>query len=242
MKRLSIIILLVVAVAVPSRAGWLDDVYKGLTEPQEADTSGQGLSDGTIIDGLKQALEVATKNSVGQVSKYDGYFGNPDIKILFPEKIRKTADVLSKVGFEKEVDDFVLSMNRAAEDAAPEAKAIFFDAIKQMTFEDARGILNGGDTAATEYFKRKTHDRLYTAFEPRVSDSMNKVGVTKKYKDLTDRYSAIPFMDAEDYDLDRYVTEKSLDGLFYVLGEEEKKIRTDPAARVTDLLKKVFGG
>jgi RNA binding exosome subunit len=240
MKRLALIILLVVAVTAPSRAGFLDDIFKAVTTPAEEETS-QGLSDGTIIDGLKEALRVATHNSVGQVSQIDGYFGNPDIKILFPEKIRKVADVLGKVGFQEEVDDFVLSMNRAAEDAAPEARDIFIDAIKQMTFEDARGILDGGDTAATEYFRRKTSDRLFEAFEPRVSESMNKVGVTKSYKDLTDRYSAIPFMDAEEYDLDRYVTQKSLDGLFYVLGQEEKKIRTDPAARVTDLLKKVFG-
>jgi len=239
MKRFALILIIVLTMAAPSHAGFFDDVLKGLTEPQ-GNAQGE-LSDGTIVDGLKEALSVATHNSVGQVSRMDGYFGNPDIKILFPERIRKVADTLRRIGFKKDVDDFVLSMNRAAEDAAPEARDIFIDAIKQMTFEDARGILNGGDTAATEYFKRKTSQRLFEAFEPRVSESMNKVGVTRSYKNLTHRYSSLPFTNSEDYDLDRYVTEKSLDGLFYVLGQEEKKIRTDPAARVTDLLKKVFG-
>jgi enolase len=158
-----------------------------------------------------------------------------------PEKIQKVADILGKVGYQKQVDDFVLSMNRAAEKAAPQATSIFVDAIKGMTIEDARKILNGGDTAATEFFKSKTHDKIYDVFKPIVSSSMDEVGVTRSYKEMMGKYESFPFMSKESVDLDHYVTNKAMDGLFYMVGQEEKKIRTDPAARVTDLLKTVFG-
>jgi hypothetical protein len=158
-----------------------------------------------------------------------------------PEKIQKVAEVMKKVGYQKEVDDFVLSMNRAAEKAAPMAVSFFGDAIKQMTFDDARKILNGGDTAATEFFKAKTSERIYTAFKPVVSTSMDEVGVTRSYKTMMGKYDSLPFVDKQSLDLDHYVTNKALDGLFVMVGEEEKKIRKDPAARVTDLLKTVFG-
>jgi RNA binding exosome subunit len=219
-----------------AHAGLLDTVIKGLGgsatgEPDNA----------TVVSGLKEALSIGTKNAVKDVSQVNGYFGNKVIKILMPEKIQTVANVLSKVGYQKEVDDFVLSMNRAAEKAAPKAASYFTGAIKEMSFEDARGILNGGDTAATEFFKKKTHDKIYEAFKPIVSSSMNEVGVTRSYKNMMARYESIPFVDKQSLDLDHYVTNKSLDGLFYMVGEEEKKIRTDPAARVTDLLKTVFG-
>jgi len=132
-------------------------------------------------------------------------------------------------------------MNRAAEKAVPKAASYFAGAIKEMSFEDARGILNGGDTAATKFFEKKTHDKIYNEFKPIISTSMEEVGVTHAYKNMMSRYDSIPFMDKQSLDLDHYVTNKSLDGLFYMVGQEEKKIRTDPAARVTDLLKTVFG-
>ncbi len=132
-------------------------------------------------------------------------------------------------------------MNRAAEKAAPKAASYFVGAIREMSIEDAGGILKGGDTAATEYFRKKTNDKIYEAFKPIVSASMNEVGVTSSYKNMMARYESIPFMDKQSLDLDHYVTNKSLDGLFYMVGQEEKKIRTDPAAQVTDLLKTVFG-
>jgi hypothetical protein len=133
-------------------------------------------------------------------------------------------------------------MNRAAEKAAPQAKSIFVGAIKEMTFEDAKKILNGGDTAATDFFKAKTSANLYESFKPIVSSSMDEVGATRSYKEMMGRYTALPFTKAESVDLDHHVTNKALDGLFFMVGQEEKKIRTDPAARVTDLLKTVFGG
>jgi len=217
-------------------AGMLDNLMKGLGTPSK-----QGPDDSTVVSGLKEALSIGTDNAVKNVSKMDGYFGNEVIKILMPEKIQKVADVLRKVGYQKEVDDFILSMNRAAEKAAPMATQYFVGAIKEMSFDDARKILNGGNTAATEFFKSKTSDKIAASFKPVVSSSMNEVGVTKKYKDMMGKYESLPFVDKESIDLDSYVTNKAMDGLFYMVGEEEKKIRTDPAARVTDLLKTVFG-
>jgi hypothetical protein len=150
--------------------------------------------------------------------------------------------ILRKVGFGSKVDDFEMSMNRAAEQAAPEAKALFTDTIKQMSFDDARKILNGKDNAATLYFKDKTWDRLYDKFKPIVNSTMSEVGATRYYQDLDKKVRSIPFADRMSFDLDKYVTDGALDGLFYMVAQEEQKIRQNPAARVTDLLKEVFGG
>ena len=199
------------------------------------------LSQEKIASGLKEALQVGTENAVRSTGRPDGYFGNPKIRIPMPEKLQTMEKGLRTVGYGDQVDEFVLSMNRAAERAAPEAKAIFWDAIREMSFRDAQKILNGSDTAATEYFRRKTTERLAAAFRPIVSDAMNQVGVTRQYKELVGRAQGIPFLKLEEFDLDDYVVGKGLDGLFYVLGEEERKIRREPAARVTDLLKEVFG-
>jgi hypothetical protein len=224
--------------ALPSQAGLFDDIKKGIgsVAPQA------GPDDSQVVRGLKEALTIGTGNAVSLVSLKDGYFSNQAIKILMPEKIQKVADVLGTVGYQKQVDEFILSMNRAAEKAAPQAKSIFVSSIKEMTFEDAKKILNGGDTAATEFFKGKTAGKLSEAFKPIISSSMDEVGATRSYKEMMGKYTALPFMKAESLDLDQYVTNKSLDGLFFMVGQEEKKIRTNPAARVTDLLKTVFGG
>ncbi len=238
MKRsLCLLTFVMIVLVPPAYAGLMDDLIQGAGMGQKP-----GPGNDQIIAGLKEALSIGTGNAVTATSKTDGYFGNQAIKILMPEKIRKVADVLGKVGYQKEVDDFVLSMNRAAEKAAPQAKAIFIDAIHRMTIEDARKILDGGDTAATEYFKARTSGKLYEAFQPIVSSSMNEVGTTRSYKEMMGKYKALPFGGAESLDLDRYVTNKGLDGLFYLVGQEEIKIRKDPAARATDLLKTVFGG
>jgi hypothetical protein len=194
-----------------------------------------------VAAGLKEALAVGTGNAVQMLSKSNGYFGDSAVKILMPEKMQKAAEVLKKAGYQKEVDDFILSMNRAAEQAAPKARPIFEDAVKKMSFDDAQKILKGGNTAATDYFKAKTSSQLAEAFKPVIADSMNQVGVTRSYKALTDRYTSLmPFGKMDSFDLDRYVTGKSLDGMFLKVGQEEAKIRTNPAARTTDLLKKIF--
>ena len=239
MKSISCaIVLLSTLIASPCcQAGVFDFLFK-----ESKQVSNDAAPDNaTLVNGLKEALSIGTKNAVNSVGSVDGFFKNQMIKILVPEKIRIVADLLGKVGFQKQVDDFVLSMNRAAEKAAPQAAGYFSDALKEMTFDDAVGIWKGGDTSATEYFKKKTHDRIFAAFKPVISSSMNEVGVTRSYKEMIQKYESLPFMKSSSLDLDGYVTNKALDGLFYTVGEEEKKIRTNPAARVTDLLKEVFG-
>jgi len=217
----------------------LGDLLKTLPVPT---TNNSLRGSDTVALGLKEALSVGTKNAVNRLSEKDGYFKNEAVKILLPEKVQKVASLLRSAGYQEEVDAFVLSMNRAAEKAAPQAVDIFAGAIKSMSFEDARKILEGGNTAATQYFKGKTSSQLFSAFKPDISQSMNEVGVTKAYKNMMGRYTAtVPFGMAESLDLDNYVTNKALDGLFYKLGQEEAKIRTTPAARTTGLLKMVFG-
>jgi hypothetical protein len=200
----------------------------------------KGLSEDEIVNGLKQALEVGTSNAVQTVSQTNGYFKNPQIRIPLPENVKKAEKLLRATGFGSQVDKFELSMNRAAERAAPEAKAIFWDAIKQMSFDDARQILDGSDNAATQYFQDKTASRLQKVFKPITHQAMSEVGVTSYYQKIDDKIKTIPFTDQMNFDLDQYVTDKALNGLFVMLAEEEKKIREDPAARVTNLLKKVF--
>jgi len=245
MKKIVYTVLLVfIFCTAAAYAGMLDNAIKAIGAPAStgADNgTGKGPDNDTAISGLKEALSIGTENAVKSVSQTDGYFKNKMIRILMPEKIQKVADVLSKLGYQKEVDDFILSMNRAAEKAAPKAASYFVGAIKEMSIEDASGILKGGDTAATEYFRKKTNDKIYEAFRPIISSSLSEVGATNAYKNMMGRYESIPFMDKQSLDLDNYVTNKSLDGLFYMVGQEEKKIRTDPAAQVTDLLKTVFG-
>jgi hypothetical protein len=202
---------------------------------------GERLTDSKIIRALKEALEIGSANAVGEVSKLDGYYKNPQVKIPLPKTVQKVEVVLRATGYGPEVDEFSRSMNRAAERAAPEAKALLWDAIKGMTFEDARTILNGRDNEATLYFEGKTRQRLHELFVPIVHTAMEEVGVTRTYQEMHAAISTVPFADRLDLDLDEYVTEKALDGLFYMVADEERKIRHDPAARVTKLLKDVFG-
>jgi len=225
------------ATAVPVSAQ-LDSILKELDTLTRSGAATPG--DARIGAALKQALQVGTESAVKLTGKTDGYFANQAIKILMPERLRTIERGLRAVGYGGEVDELVLSMNRAAEHAAPEAKKIFWDAIGKMTIDDAQRILNGTPTAATDYFKDKTSASLTLAFRPIVDRAMNEVGTTRQYNELLGRAQAIPFLKTEGYDLDRYVVGKALDGLFHVVGEEERKIRTDPAARVTDLLKEVF--
>lgn len=215
----------------------IEDLLKGL--PQQK-PGGSGLGDVRIGEGLKEALKVGTQNTVKLTGRVDGFLANQAIKILLPERLRNLETGLRTVGFGREVDELVVGMNRAAERAAPFAREIFFGAIGEMTIDDARKILGGAETAVTEYFRDKTSGKLTTAFTPVVERAMNEVGVSRQYGDQLDRARMIPFFRADEYDLNHYVVGKSLDGLFHVLGDEEKKIRRDPAARTTDLLREVF--
>lgn len=231
--------LFLVLVAVHPAWAQFDRVLKGLGGMTGAGSG--GLNDAKIGSGLQEALKVGTANAVLQTGSLDGFLKNQAIKILMPRPLQNIEQPLRLVGYGPQIDEFVVSMNRAAEKAVPFAREIFWDAIGQMTFDDASKILNGNDTAATDYFKGKTSKKLHSAFRPTVETVMADVGVTRQYNDLIGRYKAVPFAKGISFDIDQYVTEKTTDGLFFVVGQEEQKIRTNPAARVTDLLKDVFG-
>jgi len=234
MRIRTLLLAAVVLVGAFPAGAQVEQVLKKIGQKEE-------LSPEKVASGLKEALQVGTENAVRETGRPDGYFGNPSIRIPMPEKLQTMEKGLRAVGYGDDVDEFILSMNRAAERAAPEAKAIFWDAIRAMSFRDAQKILNGSDTAATDYFRRRTSERLAAAFRPIVADAMNEVGVTRQFKELVGRAQSIPFLKLEEFDLDDYVVRKGLVGLFTVLAEEERKIRREPAARVTDLLKEVFG-
>ena len=226
-------IFLLCSVKSPS-AGFFDDLLKQVSGSKENEED-------TLVSGLKEALNIGTKNAVKAVSEEDGYFGNLDIKIPVPRKLEKAESVLREIGLGKQVDEFILSMNRAAEGAAPQAVDIFVGAIRNMTVVDAYGIVKGEETSGTEYFREKTADDLTGLFRPAITETMERVGVVKSYKKMIDMYNSLPVVKKVDVDLEGYVTQEALDGLFFMVGEEEKKIRTDPAARVTELLREVFG-
>jgi hypothetical protein len=198
------------------------------------------LDEQTVAAGLKEALRVGTERTVDTTSKLDGFLGNALIRIAMPEQFEDVAGVLRDVGFGQQADNFETGMNRAAERAAGEAKNVFWNAVSGMTVADAFGILKGHDTAATDYFREKTSDELRSRFNPIVKNKMSEVGLYQMYNELTDYYNKIPLKTAPALDLDEYITEHTLNGLFTVLGQEEKKIRQDPLARTTDLLKRVF--
>jgi RNA binding exosome subunit len=222
-----------------ARGGGLDNLINDFSGKPATE---KGLNNDTVVSGLKEALTLSTEKAVRSVSREDGFYGNPNIKISVPKNFQTVANLMKKFGFEESINHFELSMNRAVEKAAPKATSIFVQTIKQMSFEDAGKILKGGDTAATEYFSRKTTEDLYALFKPVVTESMDKVGVAKSYKNMKDKYASLaPFAKTDSLDLDDYVTRKGLDGLFFMMAEEEKKIRNNPVERTTELLKTVFG-
>ena len=241
--KIGILIVLVVLIASPASSGMFDDLMEKVSPALKGGggATEQVLSLEKTVSGLKEALSVGTGNAVSLLSKNGGYSGSDLTKILMPEKIQKVADMLKKVGMGSQVDTFVATMNQAAEKAAPQAKEFFMGAIRDMNFDDAKKILDGGDTAATDFLNSKTYDKIYAAFKPTVSSSLDQVGATKAYKDMMQSFTSIPLMSAQSLDLDHYVSEQALKGLFLRVGEEEAKIRTNPAARVTGLLEQVFG-
>ena len=199
------------------------------------------LSNDKIVAGLKEALTVSTRNAVASTGRPDGFFRNAAIKILVPQKLRSVGNGMRLIGLGSQVDSLEVGMNRAAEQAAPAAKQIFIHAVTQMTFDDARQILSGNDTAATDYFKRQSSEQLIEAFAPIVHQSMENVGVVREYNQLMSNPMAARVARSQNFNLDDYVVGKTVDGLFYVMAEEEQKIRKDPAAQTTSLLREVFG-
>ena len=203
---------------------------------------GGNATSSQIIDGLKQALEIGAKNAGGKLSVTNGYFGNQIIKVLMPPEAKKVENTLRTIGMGAEVDKAITAMNRAAEDAAKKAVPIFINAIKTMSIQDGLGILKGGNGAATNYLKGRTTQALTNAYRPIVQNSLNKVGATKYWAQIFTVYNQLPTTRNKiNTDLVAYVTERALNGLFVTIADEENKIRLNPAARVTDLLRKVFG-
>lgn len=197
------------------------------------------LSNPTIVAGLKQALEVSTTKAVAITGRHDGFLKNEAIRILLPQKVQALGKGMRMIGMGEQVDELEIGMNRAAEQATPQAKQIFLNALKGMSFNDARRILTGNDTAATDYFRAVCSADLTTAFTPVVHNSLKKVGVIRQYNEVIKNAPGGSVL-AGEFDLDKYVVEQTLDGIFTVLGTEESNIRRDPAAQTTDLLKEVF--
>jgi hypothetical protein len=203
---------------------------------------GGGLSSDDIVNGLKQALSQGTKKSTDKLSAQDGFFKDAAVKILFPPEAEKVEKTLRSAGLGSKVDETILDINRAAEDAAKSAASIFLDAIKNMSVQDGLGILRGTDTAATSFLRKSTTIQLIAAFRPVIENSLQKTGATQAWKSVFDVYNKNPFAKKVNTDLPGYVTLRALDGIFFYVAQEEKNIRSNPAAQATDLLKKVFGG
>ncbi len=235
-KRLIFVTLFVFLICNYGYADLLNLLKDNLNEP-----SATKSSTSKIDLGLKEALKVGIKKTIKSLGKNNGYFANQKVKILLPEDIRKTETVLRDIGLGPKLDEFTLRMNRAAEKAAPLATDIFLTAITEISFDDAAKILKGGNTAATDYLKTKTYAKLLDLFQPTVRKAMNDYKVTKKFEAINDKVQSVPYVNKlPNIDMNKYVSSKALDGLFYMLGQEEANIRTNPKARVTALLKDVF--
>ncbi|MEO8443895.1 MAG: DUF4197 domain-containing protein [Gammaproteobacteria bacterium] len=200
-----------------------------------------GLSTADSVGGLRDALIQGSAKAVSQLGAADGFLGNPQVRIPLPDSLRKIERGLKFMGMGDEADQLVTSMNRAAEMAVKEASPVLVDAVKKMSVRDAKGVLTGGDTAATEYFRRTTSDRLTTKFLPIVRQMTAKVQLAEQYNSLAGRGERLGLVKSEDADIDSYVTRKTLDGLFVVIGEQERAMRQDPVGAATGLARKVFG-
>lgn len=203
-------------------------------------SSQRPLDERTVADGLREALRVGVGRAIDRVSVVDGYLANELIRIHLPEELQDMAEVLRRIGFSRQVEALEVAMNRAAEQAAGEAREVFVDAIFDMTIADAFGILRGGETAATDYLQGRTSHHLRARFRPIIERRMEKLELYRAYGHLADTYNALPFTKRPAVSLDTYLTDRALDGLFKTLADEERKIRRDPVARTTELLRRVF--
>ncbi|MCP3869736.1 MAG: DUF4197 domain-containing protein [Gammaproteobacteria bacterium] len=221
---------------------WLDSA-KELTTTTAVNANTASLSTEQVNQGLKEALTTGVNSAVQYLGRQGGYLDDPQVRIPIPDSLDTLTGGLRGAGQGKLVDDFLRAMNRAAERAVPETLSIFTETISNMTLEDGRGILNGGDTAATDYFRKKSEGRLNQAIRPVVQEATDEAGVTSAYKQLVGGMGFLnSYMNTDNLDLDSYVTEKALDGLFLKLAEQEALIRKDPGARTSEILQTVFGG
>lgn len=216
-------------------------INQAISDANKAIGGDKPLTTAEVSEGLKEALIKGISNGADLASQLDGYFKNPEIKIPFPPDVKKVEDRLRQLGLGSEIDKFVMTLNRGAEDAAKEAKPIFIAAIRQMTIDDAWAILRGEPDAATQYLKRTTSAQLKEKFSPVIQTSLDKVSATKYYGDIVNRYNKIPLVQKVNPDLNDYATDMAIQGLFTLIAKEEKSIRQDPMARTTELLKRVFG-
>lgn len=204
-------------------------------------TSINDLSNKDVVAGLKQALSKGAANAVVSLGKVDGFFGNDRVKIPLPDSLQKIDHTLRNIGMGQYADELVLTMNRAAEAAVPEARTLLVKAVKEMSVQDAKGILSGGDTSATDYFRGKTSQQLAAKFLPIVQQATAKVGLAQKYSQLAGNAARLGLMDESQSNLENYITQKTLDGLFLMIADEEKTIRANPVEQGSKLLNKVFG-
>ena len=248
MKQILILILFAIMVSASSLyAGFWNstlETVRDIAAPKEAEKTvakQDGLTNQEILTGLRETLDLGVQRAVKRASAPGGFMDNPAIRIPLPAHLQSVARTLKGFGFAPQVDAFEQTMNKAAEKASGEALPVLAQAVKGLTFEDARRLWKGGNTAVTDYFREKTWQPLSEKFQPIIHATSQTVGVTQAYQSLVDHAAVRPLIAGTNLDLDHYVTSKTLDGLFTLLAEEEKKIRTDPMARTTDILKKVFG-
>jgi len=199
------------------------------------------LSNADAVSGLKDALTQGSAAAVSKLGVENGFLGNDKVRIPLPDAMKKVEGAMRMLGMKKQADELVTAMNRAAEQAVPEAKALLVGAIKKMSVQDAKGILTGGDTAATEYFRKTTSDQLTQKFLPIVTKATAKVGLAEKYNRIAGKGAQLGLVDAKHAKIEDYVTQKTLDGLFLMIAEQEKAIRKDPVGSATGMAKKVFG-
>ncbi|MCC9167185.1 DUF4197 domain-containing protein [Pontibacter harenae] len=230
----------VFALALGASACTVADIQRSVDGVLAGTGTGVPVTQSEVASGLKQALEVGIKSGASKASQTDGFYKNSLIRIPFPEDVQRVENTLRQVGLGDQVDKFILTLNRGAEDAAKSAVPIFVNAIKQMTISDAWSILKGDKDAATNYLKRTTSQQLYAAFNPIMVTSLEKTNATKHYTDIVNQYNKIPLVQKVNPDLDDYATQKAIDGLFILVAQEEANIRENPVARTTELLRRVF--
>jgi hypothetical protein len=233
------------AFAIPAHAIDWNELLRGvLGKPQSEQPAATGvdaLSSTEINAGLKEALTRGAEAAVAQLGRKDGFFGNTELRIPLPEPLKKAESAMRMLGMGKQADDLVLAMNRAAEAAVPEAKTLLVDAVKEMTLEDAKGILTGGKTSATDFFRRKTETRLNERFLPVVKTTTDKVGLAQQYNRYAGTAAQFNLIDKSQANVEQYVTQQALDRLYILIGEKEAEIRANPLQAGSELLKKVFG-
>ncbi|HYX63165.1 MAG TPA: DUF4197 domain-containing protein [Burkholderiales bacterium] len=200
-----------------------------------------GISEADAVAGLKTALEKGTQAAVAKLGRTDGFLGNQLVRIALPESAQRAERMMRRVGMGKYADELIVTMNRAAEAAVPEARSLFVQSVRKMTLRDAKGILTGGDTAATDYFRRSAREPLHQRFLPIVRGATAKVQLARAYDRYAGKAAAVGLMREQDTDLDEYVTQKALDGLFLMVAEEEKQVRADPLKSASSIVRKVFG-